>query len=240
MLIPENVHPSWDEFLTNDRKEEVNVIFDEIKQDFTPSDSKLVLRFLERDLNKVKVIWLGQDPYPIKGKASGRAFEDATIKDWTDKGVGTSIKNVIRSIYRMENNIEDYKDVKTYKKIQKEIKNGAFNIKPPKKWFDSLENQDVLFLNVYFTCKVGSGNEGTHRGIWKDFSFELLKYINSKNPDIVWFLWGNPSRKIGERLQFVNTYCGIHPSRQNMASGEDILDFEGFRVTKNMINWLGK
>ncbi|HFJ9376920.1 TPA: uracil-DNA glycosylase [Bacillus paranthracis] len=240
MLIPEDVHPSWNEFLTNDRKEEVNVIFDEIKQDFTPSDPKLVLRFLERDLNKVKVIWLGQDPYPIEGKASGRAFEDATIKDWTDKGIGRSIKNVIRSIYRMENNIENYKDVKTYKKIQKEIKNGAFNIKPPKEWFDSLENQGVLFLNVYFTCKVGAGNEGTHIGKWRDFSFELLKYIKSKNPNVNWFLWGNPSQKIGDRLQFANTYCSIHPSRQKRVSGVDILDFKGFRETKNMINWLGK
>lgn len=240
MLIPENVHPSWDEFLTNDRKEEVNVIFDEIKQDFTPSDPKLVLRFLERDLNKVKVIWLGQDPYPIEGKGSGRAFEDATIKDWTDKGIGKSIKNVIRSIYRMENNIENYKDVKTYKKIQKEIKNGAFNIKPPKEWFDSLENQGVLFLNVYFTCQVGRGKAGTHRDEWKDFSSKLLKYIDSNNPNVIWFLWGNPSRKIGDIMQFNNIYESRHPAYQNKASGTDILDFEGFRGTKNMINWLGE
>ncbi|MEG7882972.1 MULTISPECIES: uracil-DNA glycosylase [Bacillus] len=240
MLIPKNVHSSWDEFLTKDREAEIDAIFSEIEKDFTPSNPKLVLRFLERDLSKVKVIWLGQDPYPIEGKASGRAFEDATIKDWGDKEVGKSIENIIRSIYRMENNIKDYKEVKAYKKIQKEIKNGEFEIKPPKEWFNSLENQGVLFLNVYFTCKVGSGNEGTHKGIWKDFSFELLKYIKSKNPDIVWFLWGNPSREIGERLQFVNTYCGIHPSRQNIASGEDILDFEGFRGTNHMINWLGK
>lgn len=238
MLIPEKVHPSWEEFLTEDRKKEIDDIAIDIGDDFTPSDPKLVLRFLEQDLNRVQVIWLGQDPYSIEGKASGRAFEDATIKDWGDEEVGKSIQNIIRSIYRMKNNIQSYKGVKTYKEIQHEIKSGEFCIKPPKDWFDSLEDQGVLFLNVYFTCQVGRGKGGTHRGEWRDFSFELLKYIES-NSNVIWFLWGNPSRKIGDRLQFVNTYCSIHPSLQNEASKNDILDFAGFKQTKNKINWLG-
>ncbi|MFJ8531390.1 hypothetical protein [Bacillus sp. NPDC094106] len=139
----------------------------------------------------------------------------------------------------MENNIKFYKNIKTYKKIQQEIKNGKFVIKPPEEWFCSLEEQGVLFLNVYFTCKSGSGNARTHRHIWRDFSFELLQYINTKNPQAVWFLWGRDAQKIGDRLQLVNTCCSRHPSRQDEDSRNDILDFAGFNQTKSSINWLG-
>lgn len=239
MLIPKRVHPSWKQFLTDEKKEEVAKIFKEIEKDFTPSDPKLVLRFLERDLNKVKVIWLGQDPYPKRGYATGRSFEDGTIKDWGDEGVGKSISNIIRSIYRMENKITSYKNVKTYKGIQQEIQSGEFSIKPPKEWFDSLERQNVLFLNVYFTCKVGPKNARTHRHIWKNFSYELLRYIKMKKPKAIWFLWGRDAQKMGDRLQLVNTCCSFHPAYQNEASKNDILDFAGFKQTKNEINWLG-
>lgn len=238
MLIPEKVHPSWKEFLTEDRKKEIDDIAIDIGDDFTPSDPKLVLRFLEQDLNSVQVIWLGQDPYPIKGYATGRSFEDGTLKDWTKKTPRKALRNIIRVIHRMENNIKDYTKIKTYADIKKEILSNDFSIENPKDWFVSLEDQDVLFLNAYFTCKIDE--ERSHRIIWRKFSDDLFKYIVKKNKDIHWFLWGSDAKKIGESLGLKNFSSSRHPSASNSESNEDdFLKFDGFRKTKNKINWLG-
>ncbi|MFJ8531391.1 hypothetical protein [Bacillus sp. NPDC094106] len=43
MLIPNNVHQSWKPFLTEDRKQELEEIESEIGEDFTPSDTTLIL-----------------------------------------------------------------------------------------------------------------------------------------------------------------------------------------------------
>lgn len=238
MLIPKRVHPSWKKFLTDEKKEEVAKIFKEIEKDFTPSDPKLVLRFLERDLNKVKVIWLGQDPYPKRGYATGRSFEDGTLKDWTKKTPRKALRNIIRVIHRMENNIKDYTKIKTYADIKKEILSNDFSIINPKDWFASLENQGVFFLNAYFTCKIDV--ERSHRIIWRNFSDDLFKYIVKRNEGIHWFLWGNDAKKIGESLGVKNFSSSRHPSASNSESNEDdFLKFDGFRKTKNEINWLG-
>ena len=62
-LIPNNIHSSWQDFLNNDRIHMLNDISHEIGTDVNPDVSK-ILRFLNVDLSSVKVVILGQDPYP--------------------------------------------------------------------------------------------------------------------------------------------------------------------------------
>lgn len=238
LLIPNDYHTSWSEFIEV-RREELDKIEEKIGHDYTPSNPNHVLRFLNLDLNKVKVIWLGQDPYFVEGIATGRSFEDGALKSWVGNAPQPALRNIIRSIYGSIKNIDAYKEILKYNEIKKEISNGNFLIEEtPEKWFASLEEQGVLFLNVYLTTKIGKAGE--HEGIWKAFAMDLLKYINSKNAEIEWFLWGNDAKEIGSELVLKNKHEGRHPTYTSEGYEDDILYFNGFEKTKHMINWLGK
>lgn len=237
MLIPDGVHASWREFLTIEIKEELEMIEKKIGNNFNPTNPNAILRFLTVDLHKVKVILLGQDVYPARGVATGRSFEVGTINNWADSFRQVSLKNIIRLIHKNYNGIEDYKDIKSFKDIQKEIGDGKFPIKQPKEWFNSLEKQGVLFLNSSFTCEIGKAN--SHQRIWESFSRKLLQFISAQSPNIIWFLWGNEAIAKKEPIQSGVFLESRHPMMCSEKYENDFLKFAGFKATMNKINWLG-
>ncbi len=235
MLIYD-VHSSWNDFLTDDIKNMLGEIEEKIGDDFTP-ERPLVLRFLSLDLNKIKVVILGQDPYKPKGVATGRSFEPSDLNDWHDKFRQVSLKNILRLIYRSYNNIENYEDIPSYTQLLKEIDSGNFPIKPPHDWFDSLEEQGVLFLNTALTCKIGVS--GSHSDIWAPFSDRLIRYIAEHNKKAVWFLWGSLSKHANELIGDSKSYISRHPMMCSQKYEDDFLKNECFLDTKDIINWLG-
>jgi len=245
MLLPEDIHPSWDEFLTEEILEELEKIEEEIGTDFVPKREN-VLRFMSNDLMNVKCVWQGQDPYYTMyynketGKelpvANGRSFQPDLLNSWQDSFSQRSLQNIIRLIYKNYNDIEEYKDIKPFSKIRKEIKNDKFKILEPKDWFDSLEEQGVLFLNTYFTT-ISQGN--VHRKIWMNFSIKLLKYISTKNPNICWFLWGSEAIELEKYILNGKIYKSNHPTFCSEKYENDFLKNDCFKETMNIINWLG-
>lgn len=244
-LLPKNVHPSWDDFLTDEIIEDLKVIEIKIGDNFVPKKEN-VLRFMQTDLMSIKCVWQGQDPYytlytnketgeeiPV---ANGRSFQPDLLESWQDSFSQRSLQNIIRLIYKNYNNIDNYEDIKTFSKIREEIKNGSFNILPPHEWFDSLENQGVLFLNTYFTT-IGEGN--VHRKIWMNFSRNLLKYISSKNTNIKWFLWGSEAGDLDLFILSGTIYKSNHPTFCSKKNDNDFLKNNCFKDTMNEINWLG-
>lgn len=186
-LIPKELHPSWNIFLTDDIILELEDIERKIGNNINPAPEN-VLRFMICNLYDIKVVILGQDPYPETGRATGRAFEVGDLTSWNQKFRQVSLKNIIRLIYKNYNGISEYSDIKKFSEIQKEIKEGKFSILPPHKIFKSWEKQGVLLLNTYLS--VEAGITGSHISIWQKFSEELLKFISDENRNISWFLWG--------------------------------------------------
>lgn len=236
MLIPENYNESWDEFLTDEIRKELDNIELKIGNDYTPSKEK-VLRFLNLDLNKMKIVILGQDPYKPERVANGRSFQPNDLEQWTQSFKQVSLKNIIRLIHKSYNRISNYSEILSYKNLLPDIKSEKFPIKPPKEWFDSLENQGVLFLNTYLTCKINVSN--SHKAIWEGFSKKLLKYISSKNPDLIWFLWGNESISNKEYIVKGKIYESRHPMMCAEKYEDDFLKCNCFKETMDIINWLG-
>lgn len=245
MFLPENIHPSWDDFLTPEILEELDNIENKIGDNFVPTKEN-VLRFMKNDLMKVKCVWQGQDPYytmyvdkdtkkelPV---ANGRSFQPDLLNSWQDSFTQKSLQNIIRLIHKNYNNIENYKDIKSFNQIRKEISNGDFKILEPHEWFNSLEEQGVLFLNTYFTT-IGKGN--VHRKIWINFSKKLLKYISTKNPGIRWFLWGAQAIDLENYLLSGEIYKSNHPTFCSEKYENDFLKNDCFKDTMNEINWLG-
>lgn len=230
------VHESWNDFITDDIKKELQNIEKNVGLDYTPAPNK-VLRFMQLDLTKIKVVILGQDPYKPEGVANGRSFQPNDLNEWYQSFRQISLKNIIRNIYSCYNNIENYKDIPDYSTISAKVYNEKFKILEPHKWFDSLENQGVLFLNVSLTCRIGASN--SHKGLWFDFSHKLIQFIAQKRPDLIWFLWGKDAAIYDMHIKQGKKYISRHPMMCSETYEDDFLKNKCFKETMGIINWLG-
>ena len=239
MLLPNNIHSSWNDFLTEDIIDEINYIEEQIGNDFNPYPPEKVLRFLTIDLNNVKVLLQGMDAYPTPDRniPTGRAFEVGTLTSWNSKFRQVSLKNIVRLLYKTYNNIESYNDIKKFSEIQKDITSGKFKILPPNEIFESWEKQGVLCINIYPTCKIG--RPGSHKELWKNFSIKLIEYISTTNPNIKWFLWGNESISSKKYIKSGEIYESRHPMMCSEKYNDDFLKSTCFKDSMNEINWLG-
>lgn len=235
-LLPNDYHSSWDKFLTPEICNELNEIEIKIGSRTNPSHDN-ILRFLKCDLHSIKAAILGQDPYPEKGRATGRAFEVGDLHSWNDKFRQVSLKNIVRLIHKDYNGIDNYKDIKKFSEIQAEIKDGKFKILPPDEIFKSWEKQGVLLLNTYLS--VEHGLTGSHIAIWMDFSIKLLNYISEENESINWLLWGKQAEDKKQYIKNGKFFISRHPMMCSEKYEDDFLKSRCFRDTMTVINWLG-
>jgi len=231
------IDTSWSNFLS---QENVNLLKNIEKSiisqyaEYTPAAHN-ALRFFNLPLHQIKILILGQDPYPQSGVATGRAFEVGTLKSWDNAFNNISLKNIIRSIYHA------YKGTYLkYSEIKKEI-GLYFPLKSPDVLFKHWEKQGVLLLNTSFTCKIGEPN--SHEKIWQPFTQRLLKFIAGENKDIVWFIWGNNAKSVIQGIDIKQKIESMHPMMCYNKDGRDD-DFlfgkvNPFYETKSLINWLG-
>jgi uracil-DNA glycosylase len=218
--------------MTDDIKRELNVIETHIGDNYTPAKEN-ILKFLEMNLSDIKVVILGQDPYPQEGVATGRCFEVGTLSSWQDPFRQVSLRNIVRALYKSYND-----ELLKYSEIKKLMVNNKFNILEPNKLFKNWEEQGVLLLNTYFTCEVGK--PGSHKDLWEKFSIKLIEYISSENKNIKWFLWGSEAIKTEKHILGGNLYKSRHPMMCSEKYEDDFLKNQCFRDTKGEINWLGR
>ena len=231
-----SVHPSWNNFLSEQvlariveiERKILETVSDELNL-VTPKNNK-VLRFFTIPANEIRVIVLGQDPYPQEGVATGRAFEVATLKSWADTYRNPSLKNIIRAIYKAYCG-----PVKTYNEIKAEI-GQSFLISTSTRVFDNWEEQGVLFLNTAFTCTIGQPN--SHLEFWQDFTKDLLRFITEQSPDATWFLWGNNALQATEGISMKKSIFSYHPSRCNPRDKDFLYGKQNcFELTRDQVIW---
>lgn len=246
-LMGLNIHPSWAGFINDPRViAQLRVIERQVYGPTSPESTPalpLPLRFLELDLQQVRVVILGQDPYKPKGVANGRAFQPSDLLDWSQKFRQVSLKNIIRSVWACYNVGEvtsrNYESVASYAEIVRAIQRGDWWLPDPPKWFDGLEKQGVLFLNTSFTTEVGTS--GAHEQLWRSFTNKLLWYINAQCPHAHWFIWGKSAKAATEGLPLRNTWVSNHPMMCSNTYFDDFLKNPCFVRTARIlgINWIG-
>lgn len=234
-ILPDNIHSSWTDFLNAERIETIKDISQKIGENVNP-EYKNILRFLSVDLSNVKVVILGQDPYPEKGVATGRAFEVGGLKTWEQPFKQVSLKNIVRLIHKSYSNIEKYEDIFSFNRIKNEIKEGRFPILPPDRLFESWEKQGVLLLNTSFSCVPN--NPESHAMLWQEFSRRLIGYISEKY-NLCWFLWGKHAISMRGVINKGEFYVSRHPMLCSSKYDDDFLKSDCFTETKHLINWLG-
>lgn len=233
-ILPPKIHSSWENFLDEYMLRELAGIENKIGNCFTPSEDK-ILRFMVNNLKELKIVILGQDPYPEKGIATGRAFEVGGLNSWNTKFKQVSLKNIIRLLYKTYNNIEDYDQIKSFSEIKNEITRGQFRILPLNELFESWERQGVLLLNSYLTCETGK--PGSHRDIWAGFAGRLIGYMVEQRQDLIWFLWGKNAGSFAERIIKGSIYSCRHPMMCSPEYEDDFLKSDCFKRTADIINW---
>jgi uracil-DNA glycosylase len=133
----------------------------------------------------VRVVILGQDPYPTPGDAHGLAF---SVRD------GVAVPRSLANIF-------------------KELK-ADIGMEPPRSGsLLSWARQGVLLLNACLTVKAGEA--GAHRGLgWEALSEQAVRHVSATSPAAVFILWGADAQKkrglIDERRHFV--IATAHPS----------------------------
>lgn len=190
-----------------------NFLKEEISKGYeiTPKKEN-ILRFATVPVSKYEVVVIGQDPYPAKNRATGRAFEVNNLNSFTDKFSQQSIKNIITAINM---DITD-KDYRKYDEIKIDIDKGLFHIQYPKSYFSALEEQGIIFLNTAFTCRVGKPD--LHTKVWKIFTKLLLEYI-SNNANPTWILWGSKAQDLALYMKG-NKITNYHPSYKDRIANE--------------------
>lgn len=226
-------HKSWKKFIESSIHFDKMLHFVESTDNICPLKDK-VFRFLDCDLDNVKCIILGMDPYPSTymkdGKtlpvATGRAFEVANVYKFTDRYKQQSLSNIFKTLCY-------YKFGKKYS--MEELRSDAMTSKitflKTSDWFDEMEREGVIFLNATLTTIVGKS--GAHIDKWTDFMNELIRYIDS-NVSCKWLIWGNVAlNRVKGLVADKNIVYSCHPaSRQNNSFVEDCC----FKKVKD-INW---
>jgi uracil-DNA glycosylase len=230
-----SIHPDWESLLTKEIQKNILEIEKEIlKSEYTPIPEK-VLRFLSVPLSSVKIIILGQDPYPQAGVATGRAFEVENLKSWAKPFQNISLKNILRAIYKAYTG-----EIIKYNHLKEKLDN-EFPVLPPGKLFSNWEDQGVLLLNTSFTCQIGK--PASHQKIWEEFSSQLFSYINKFNSEKTWFLWGAHAQEATTALNLKNSIKTQHPMMcyDGIERKTDFLfgEINCFELYKNQINWTG-
>ena len=230
-LEKNKIDPSYHDFFTNSRIEEIENIFLNIEE-HTPNKID-VFKVFQTSIQNKKIVLLGMDPYPQLGVATGRAFE-VRKESWLDRGVNTSLKNILKLIYKTYVGV-----IPTIDDLRKEIKDNKFKILPPNELFESWEAQGVLLLNTALTVKVGE--PGSHIKLWKNFTEELLEYLEEKNSNLVFFLWGTKAIKYKKNIKKLKIIEHNHPAIcGNLKNPKDFMNGRSFSETKEIINWLGE
>lgn len=119
-------------------------------------------------LDQVKVVILGQDPYPTLGHAHGLCFS-----------VLPEVKPIPKSL------INIFKELDEDAGIQNQ--NG---------YLQNWANQGVLLLNSVLTVEQGQPNSHQGKG-WEIFTDKVIEAVNALERPVVFVLWGAYAQKKG-------------------------------------------
>ena len=166
----ESMHPTWQGWL-GQQKPLLEDIEQRVKaQSQATPELNLVMRAFEADPSKVKVVLIGQDPYPTKGDAIGLAFA---------MNPGNKMP---RSLVNIVKELESDLDIK----VQTEVDLS--------RWVD----QGVLLLNRTLTTRIGKAGAHSNLG-WDVFTKAALTELAKRNK-LVFILWGTPAISLGREV----------------------------------------
>ena len=181
----EQMHPSWQQALAGQHdlldQIEANVSTDAAVAPAMP----MVMRAFEQDIDLVRVLLVGQDPYPGPGHAIGLSF-----------AVAPEVSPLPRSLQNMMRELRD--------DLGREVSNGG----DLQRW----SNQGVMLLNRHLTTSSGTSAAHFDAG-WARFTDAAISVLNrARGRKLVAILWGNEAIALQRLLADVQVVSSAHPS----------------------------
>jgi uracil-DNA glycosylase len=150
-----------------------------------------VLRAFAQPMDSVRVLVVGQDPYPNPGHAVGLAFS-----------VSADVDPIPRSLQNIYHELETDLGVSPP---------GNGDLSP---WAD----RGVMLLNKVLT--VSPGLSGSHRGKgWEVVTRQAISALSARGGPLVSILWGQDAQAMEPSLQGVPCIKSPHPSPLSARTG---------------------
>jgi uracil-DNA glycosylase len=151
-----------------------------------------ILRAFTQPLPDIRVLIVGQDPYPTPGHAVGLSFS-----------VAPDVRPIPRSLQN----------------IYKELESDLGISRPANGDLSPWAEQGVLLLNRVLT--VRSGEPGSHRGIgWERITDAAIAGLVARDDEpLVAILWGKDAQSLEPALPDVPLIISAHPSPMSADRG---------------------
>jgi len=152
-----------------------------------------LFRVFEMNVEDIKIVILGQDPYHSPEQAHGLSF---SVPE------GIKIPPSLRNIY---------------KELQEEFpeRDYKFNCGNLEKWF---YREKIFLLNA--SLSVIKGKPGSHLKIWQEFTDNVIKFISEHNKSCIFLLLGNFAKaKASLICDEKRIIKGVHPSPLSAHNG---------------------
>lgn len=150
-----------------------------------------VLRAFTRPLADVRVLVVGQDPYPTPGQPVGLSF---------------SVDRQLRPLPRSLTNI--------YAELQSDLGIEPCPHGDLSGWFD----QGVLLLNRVLTVRPGATGSHRRKG-WEQVTNRAIEALVERGGPLVAVLWGRDAQAMAPLLNDVPIVASPHPSPLSARSG---------------------
>nr|WP_246308598.1 uracil-DNA glycosylase [Kineosphaera limosa] len=194
----ELVHPTWADAL-EPVADEVTRLGAFLREELAAGRGYLpggqhVLRAFERPLPDVRVLIVGQDPYPTPGHAVGLSFS-----------VAPDVRPIPRSL------------VNIYQELMNDLDVAAPSNGDLSPWAD----QGVMLLNRVLTVRPGAPASHRKKG-WEAVTqraIEALAQAGTDGQPLVAILWGRDARDLAPLLADVPRIESAHPSPLSARSG---------------------
>jgi uracil-DNA glycosylase len=150
-----------------------------------------VLRAFARPLSGVRVLIVGQDPYPTPGHPIGLSF---------------AVERSVRPIPKSLQNI--------YKELASDV-----GVAPPAHGdLSAWSDQGVMLLNRVLTVRPGAS--GSHRGKgWEAVTERAIHALVDRGGPLVAILWGRDAQSLQPMLGATPVVKSVHPSPLSASGG---------------------
>jgi uracil-DNA glycosylase len=150
-----------------------------------------VLRAFKQPFHDVRVLIVGQDPYPTPGHAVGLSFS-----------VAPDVRPIPKSLVN----------------IYKEYADDLGHPLPANGDLTPWAEQGILLLNRALTVQPGKSNSHQGKG-WEDVTEQAIKALAARSEPMVAILWGRNARNLRPMLGEVPCIESAHPSPLSAHNG---------------------
>ena len=191
-IMEVQIESSWKALLADEfEKPYFTQLVGKVKNSYQKADvwpkGKLIFNAFEKcPFDQLKVVILGQDPYPTPGHAHGLCF---------------SVKEDVRPFPKSLNNI--------FKEIQTDLGIDVPDNGNLERWAE----QGVFLLNTVLTVNAHQPNSHKTFG-WETFTNEVIHRISTQKENVVFLLWGSQAQKKIELIDQNKHHIlkTVHPS----------------------------